>query len=128
MQLTILAGELAVCRLGVEQEVPPWVWREREPLCSVTYTGDECSIVCPAGVIPNGVQAERGWRVLKVLGPLDFALTGVLVSLAQPLAEQGIPIFALSTFDTDYLLVKEQALSEAKTALEQAGHNFVSSP
>ena len=78
--------------------------------------------MCPAASIPEGSVAERGWRCLKVHGPLDFSQTGILSSLAEPLAKAGLGIFAVSTYDTDYLLVKANELHKAVRALRQAGH------
>jgi len=92
---------------------------------SVTGTRDEVSVVCPEDQAPEGATVEAGWRCLKVDGPLDFGLTGVLASLAVPLAEAGVSIFAVSTFDTDYVLVKAEALERAAAALETAGHRVV---
>jgi hypothetical protein len=89
---------------------------------SITRTRDELSIVCESSRIPAGIDAEFGWRCIKVDGPLDFSLVGVLSSLAEPLARAGIPIFAISTFDTDYVLVKTANLEGAMAALESAGH------
>jgi hypothetical protein len=123
MKLSVLAGSIAVARLSPDQEIPPWVWRNRAFL-SLTYTTDELSIVCPGSSVPADVRSEKDWVAIKVQGPLDFSLTGVLASLTAPLAAHGIPIFAISTFDTDYLLVKEQYLSRAREVLEQAGHIF----
>lgn len=80
--------------------------------------------MCAANVVPEGVRCEGGWRILKVEGPLDFGLTGVLLSMARPLAEAGVAIFALSTYDTDYVLVKEEKLDGAIAALEAAGHRI----
>ena len=79
-------------------------------------------MVCPESVVPEGVRKQGGWRCFKVRGPLAFELTGVLASLASPLAAAGVPIFALSTFDTDYLLVPGNELAEALDALGAAGH------
>ena len=83
---------------------------------------DELSIVCPQGQLPEYKEAELGWRALKVAGPLDFSLTGVLADLANPLAKAGSSIFALSTYNTDYLLVKEDKLEQAVSTLEASGH------
>lgn len=94
----------------------------RGPLASVTRTGAELSVVCAQEAVPESVQAERGWRAMAVAGPLDFALTGVLASLAEPLAEAGVPIFVVSTFDTDWLLVKDDRLDDALAALRARGH------
>ncbi len=125
MKLMVLDDRLAVCRLSSAEDVPEWVWREKG-LVSVTYTADELSIVCASAVVPEGVRCEGGWRAMKVEGPLDFALTGILAALAGPLAEAGIAIFAISTYDTDYILVKEEKLKEATEVLRQQGHVFES--
>ncbi len=123
MQLALLPYSIAIARLSPGQEIPQWAW-ESKAFLSVTYTTDELSIVCPGSSVPADVRCEKGWVAIKVRGPLDFSLTGILAALASPLAADGIPIFALSTFDTDYVLVKEQDLLRAKKALERAGHTF----
>jgi uncharacterized protein len=123
MKLSILPGSFAVCRLAPDSEVPGWVW-ENKTLLSVTYTNDELSIVCQSSFVPFHIRAEKGWVALKIEGPLDFSLTGVLTGLSDPLAASGVSIFALSTFDTDYILVKEQDISEAKRILERKGQIF----
>jgi len=83
---------------------------------------DELSVVCPEGRVPPGVALEGGWRALRVEGPLDFALTGVLLCVAAPLARAAVPIFVLSTYDTDYVLVREDRLEDAVRSLAEAGH------
>jgi uncharacterized protein len=113
---------LAVCRLPAEDAVPRWADQVFQPLVSITRTADELSVVLPQTEVPSGVQAESGWRALSVRGPLPFHLTGILASLAAPLAEAGVPIFALSTHDTDWLLVGHDHVSDACAALEGAGH------
>lgn len=118
--LQVLSERLAVCRLAPEAAVPAWAWTG--PVACVARTAGELSIVCAEAAVPAGVAAERGWRALGVAGPLDFGLTGVLAALAAPLAEAGIPLFALSTYDTDYLLVRAEALAEACRVLRAAGH------
>jgi hypothetical protein len=89
---------------------------------SVTRTDQELSVVLPEVNVPPGWQAERGWRCLAVQGPLDFRQVGVLASLSVPLAEAGISIFALSTYDTDYLLLRDADLECARVALARHGH------
>ena len=95
---------------------------------SVTKTDEELSIVCDASAIPSDAEAnlktEKNWRALKVQGPLDFALTGILAKLTEPLATAKISIFAVSTFDTDYILVKSETLDRAVEVLKQAGHQI----
>lgn len=120
LTLSLLPDTLAVCRLAPDAEVPAWAWTG-EP-ASVTRTRDELSLVCREDAVPEGVRAESGWRCLKVQGPLDFALTGIMAALTAPLAAAGISVFAVSTFDTDYLLVKAENLDRASVALRGAGH------
>jgi len=93
---------------------------------SITRTRDELSIVCNERDVPSGVKADRGWRALKVEGPLDLAMTGVLASIAGPLAEARINLFAISTFDTDYVLVKADRVAEAIGVLRSVGHHVTS--
>ena len=117
--LAVLDQTFAVCRLEPASPFPEWA---QQSFVSITRTREELSVVCEQRLVPDDVQAERDWRCLGVVGPLPFALTGILLSLAQPLAEQGISIFAVSTFDTDYLLVKASNLEPAIAALRSAGH------
>jgi hypothetical protein len=109
-----------ICRLGPDAAVPDW--SHRGALQSITRTGDELSVVCAEADLPDDVKSERGWRSFKVEGPLDLALTGILASLAGPLAEARINIFAVSTFDTDYVLVKEEMARRAAEVLIESGH------
>ena len=118
--LTIVPGRFAVCRFDPQETPPGWVFES--DFFSVTRTAEELSVVCREEIVPEDVMREAGWMCLKVEGPLDFSLTGVLASLAVPLAEAGLSIFAVSTFDTDYLLVKAHDLDDAVVALTQAGH------
>jgi hypothetical protein len=121
MTLDVVAGRLAVCRLDAAAPVPPWALGAAPP-ASITRTAGELSIVCPQEAVPEGITRRDGWRALAVRGPLDFALTGVLAGLAGPLAEAEVPIFALSTHDTDLVLVAEDDLGRAVAALRDAGH------
>jgi len=124
LRLRALPEPLAICRLPADADVPPWAVTAR--FFSVTRTEDELSVVCPESVLPKvlppEIRREAGWRALKIQGPLDFSLTGVLASLVSPLAEAGIPIFALSTFDTDYLLLRAEQLEAVIETLRAAGH------
>ncbi len=120
LQLHVLPERLAVCRLAPEEALPGWALRGS--LWCVMRTVDELSVVCEQIHVPGGVRVEGGWRALKVIGPLDFALTGILAELAGTLAEAGVSIFALSTFDTDYILVKEDSLGPAIDALRGQGY------
>ncbi len=120
LTLTVLPQPLAICRLEAKAEIPGWALRGE--FISITRTLDELSIVCAQSNTPADVKADRDWRALKVAGPLDLEMTGVLSSLAGPLAEAQINLFAVSTFDTDYLLVKGYNLTQACEVLRQAGH------
>lgn len=120
--LRVLGERLAVCRLPAGSPMPDWA--RSGVLTAVTRTADETSVVCAASVVPEGTTDETGWRALQVAGPLDFGLTGVLAALATPLAEAGVSIFAISTYDTDYVLVREEALEDATGALEAVGHRI----
>jgi hypothetical protein len=120
LTLELLDGGYAVCRLDVAEPLPAWAGGG--PFVSVTRTEAELSVVCPQGVVPPEVRAEPGWRCLRVQGPLGFGMTGVLASLAGPLASSGVSIFVVSTYDTDYLMVQERDLDRGVDALERAGH------
>lgn len=120
MQLDLLPQRLAVARFEPEAELPAKV--EAARWLSVTRSENELSVVCPHEVLPEGIKAERGWRALRVQGPLPFELVGILAELSGCLAEAGVPIFAISTYDTDYILVKHKVLAKALAALEAAGH------
>ena len=111
---------LAVCRLGGADPIPGWA--VQGAFFSITRTTEELSVVCPENLVPVDVRAETGWRALRVAGVIDFSVTGVLAGLTAPLAEAGISVFALSTYNTDYLLVKEHDLGRAIEVLRDAGH------
>jgi uncharacterized protein len=121
LKYRVLPERLAVCQLAADAPVPSWA-QEGGFFC-VTRSTDELSIVCEDHRVPEGVRAERGWVALKLEGPFPFSMTGVLVSFLRPLAEAKIPIFAISTFDTDYVLVKREDLERAKKSLVTAGHH-----
>lgn len=122
LELSVLPGRFAVCRLESSSPVPAWL--PERGFVSVTRTADELSIVCEESCFPVGVKAQTGWAVLALRGPFEFSEVGVLASLAEPLAKAGIGIFAISTFDTDYLLVAQENLDRAVAALTAAGHNI----
>jgi hypothetical protein len=144
-ELTLLPERFAISRLAADSPIPGWAMQGS--FFSVTRTGDELSVVCELSRVPVGVQSQpgwprtdlkpnglgaspigaepvRGWRVFKVHGPFVLSEIGVLSALAAPLAEARISLFAVSTFDTDYLLVASETLSAAIAALERAGHTI----
>lgn len=123
LTLEVLPGPFAVCRLDPDATLPESVLQSA--LFSLTRTPQETSLVIAeadsASLGPNA-RIEADWRMLKVVGTLDFALTGILSALTVPLADAGISIFALSTFDTDYLMVRAERLADAVITLRAAGH------
>jgi hypothetical protein len=127
-QLTIVVcgKAYAICRLEANAPVPEWAGGTG--FFSVTRTANELSIVCEDAMVPTEIHAERNRRLLQIEGTLAFTLTGVLASVAAPLANAGISIFAVSTYDTDYLLVSDEDLKEATQVLETAGHAIRQNP
>src|SRR5829696_6521082 len=119
LELESLPGRYAVCRVDPVAAIPAWA---TGPFVSLTRTAEELSVVCSEDNVPPDVRAERGWRCLRVAGTLDFSLVGVLAGLVGPLATAGVSVFAVSTFDTDHLLVKDQDLRRAVDVLRNAGH------
>jgi hypothetical protein len=126
LTLISLHDTFAIAQLPSDAEMPEWATRGR--FFSMTRTARELSIVCTDADVPPDVTANRGWRCLRVAGTLDFALIGILASAINPLAEAGITVFALSTFDTDYLFIKESGFERAVTALRNAAHRVISDP
>jgi hypothetical protein len=123
LELRAFDETFALARLPADAPVPPWVGGN--DLLAVVRTRNELSIVCRDDTVPQNVtEVERGFRCLAVVGTLDFALTGVIASLAKPLADAGISIFGISTYDTDHILVRADRLEEARAALRAAGHTF----
>lgn len=123
LALDVLPETFAVVRLEARSGCPDWA--RSSGWLSFTRTDAETSLVCHERAVPAAARAQRGLRCLRVRGPLDFSQTGVLEALARPLAAAGIPIFALSTYDTDHLLVGAERLEEAVAALSRAGHRIL---
>jgi hypothetical protein len=122
LRLFVLPETLAICQLPKDARVPQWALAAS--LYSITRTAEELSVVCPQTDVPEGIKKDEGWRCLKVEGPLDFSATGILASLTMPLAKEEISVFAVSTYNTDYLLVKAQHLEKAVQVLAQNGHQI----
>lgn len=123
LRLSVTEDHLSVCRLEPDAELPDWAVSGM--LFSVTRTADELSVVCDENAVPEDVKHESGWRCLKLAGPFEFSLTGVLLSVLEPLAEAEVGIFSISTFDTDYVLVKDEQLDVAVRALRAWGHEII---
>jgi hypothetical protein len=122
LKLTSLEGTFRIHRLETGAVLPKGVFSSR--FYAITKTEDELSVVAPEGIKLEGGKSEGGWVALKVAGPLEFSETGLLAGLANTLAGAGVPIFAISTFDTDYILLKQENLKAARAALLAAGHKF----
>ncbi len=122
LEFTVLSGGFAVCKLRDAKDADLCAG----PFVSLTVTGGEISLVCPEEAMPEDrVAAETGWRCLKILGPLDFSLTGVLAEASDALARRKISLFAVSAFDTDYILVKCERVREAMAALTERGWEYI---
>lgn len=122
--LDVRQGEYAITRLPARADLPKELPRPAgSALVSVTVTADEVSVVSPAELAPGAGRTRAGWRLLTVRGPLEFTMTGILASVAGALAAAGVSLFAVSTFDTDHVLVQDNDLDRAVEALRQAGHH-----
>lgn len=119
LALRTVAGSFAVCRFQAGTALPHWF--HPGGFASVSWSADELSIVCDESMVPEDVQCDRQWSCLMLQGPFAFDQTGILLQVLQPLATAEIGIFAVSTFDTDYVLVKQHALEQARQALLQSG-------
>jgi hypothetical protein len=120
--LLVLGDRLAVCRLASDQPLPAWARPSKGEFFSATHTAEEVSIIVADSRAPEAAKCERGFRLLKVQGPLDFSLVGIIAGLSGTLADAGVSIFAFSTYDTDYVMVKEADLERAVAALRKAGY------
>lgn len=123
MTLKVLPEQLAIAHLGPKEAVPRWA--DQGGFSCITRTQESLTIVCAQVFVPSGVPSDLGWRCIEVQGPLDLSLTGILASLVTPLGEAGIPVFVMSSFETDFILVKQARLAEARRALERAGHSIL---
>jgi len=124
LDLVLLPDDYAVCRLAAGSAVPAEIDPGKHGVISVTRSATEISLICPVELAPEGARVNTPWRCFRVAGPVDLALTGILASLVNPLAEARVNIFAFSTYDTDYVLVPAVRLAEAMSALTGAGHRL----
>jgi hypothetical protein len=119
-----LTGLFAICQLPATEPIPTWA---NGHFLSITHSDEELSIVCPQASVPAGIKADAGWVCFKLQGPFAFSQTGILTSFIGPLSANAIPIFTISTYDTDYVLVKEGFLPQALNVLRNAGHELLPS-
>lgn len=121
LPLSLLPEPLALCRFPADAPVPAWTAEARQFL-TLSRTPDELSVVADERAVPAEVEAQRGYRALRVDGPLPLDLVGIFAAIAGPLAEAGLPIFPIATFDTDYVLLHGDVLERALEVLREAGH------
>jgi len=124
--LIVEPGDYAVAKLPADAALPAWL--PTAPFWTVSRAADELSVICAASAVPDGVTHEAGWRLLRFEGPFAFTQTGILASVLTPLAAAGIGIVAVSTFNTDYVLVQAASLAAATAALRDAGHTVRDAP
>ena len=124
LSLEFLDGELSILKISPDAPIPAWLSFSAKPLVSVTHTPEELSIVCPSNLIPIGLTAEHGWSACRIVGQLEFSAVGILAAIAAPLCAAKIPIFAIATFDTDYVLVRTAEMEQVKNALRN-GFQFL---
>lgn len=121
--LAPLPSRYAVARLAPSSPFPDWA--DGDGFVSLTRTAEELSVVCLEARVPPGVQAERGWKAFRFVGPFAFGATGIVLSVIQPLSEAGIGVFVVSTFDGDHLLLQERDTARGQALLEGAGHTLL---
>jgi hypothetical protein len=124
MRFTTLCGPFAICRLDATAEVPGW--GTSGAFSSITRTANELSVICEEAYVPADVKAERGFQCIQLEGPFAFQETGILESFLAPLARSRVPVFALSTYDTDWILIQKKHWENALVVLSEAGHELVS--
>ena len=122
LKLKILEDQYSIHRFYPDAKIPEKLFKDS--FYSISRTIEELSIVCSSKTELNSERVETGWSCIKILGPLDFSMTGILADISLVLAKVKISIFALSTFDTDYILIKSDRIEAAKTALQKAGYIF----
>lgn len=125
LKFRLLPGTYAVTRFQKNADVPEWV--AEADFVSITRTEEELSIVCPTEKVPASLRPSLRWMCLKLEGPFPFSQTGILLSFIEPLSDNGVPVFAISTYDTDYVLIQEDLLEKAIAALQQSGHQLAKS-
>ncbi|HTI15786.1 MAG TPA: ACT domain-containing protein [Dictyobacter sp.] len=121
--LSVLPEHYAICQLAADAPTPDWA-QTQSSFVSITRTTEELSIMCPQKVVPEDVTCERNWRGLKIEGPFELSSLGILASVVTPLSGAGMSVFAVATYNTDHILIKEHELERAITILQQDGHTI----
>lgn len=109
----------SVCQLDITEKIPHWADLNNNAFVSITKTQEELSIVCEQRNVPENTKAERDWRMIKIKGQLDFSLVGILRRVISPLADNGISVYTISTYDTDYILIKDNVFEKALDVLKE---------
>jgi len=123
LTMKLIKEKYGVCRINPNELIPEWA--QNSDFFSITKTCDELSIVCSQDAIPNDIKCEKDWKILKIEGPLDFSLVGILASISTILAQKGISIFAISTYDTDYIFVKNKDIDNAIESLIKERYEII---
>lgn len=123
LNLSVLKGTYGIAQLDPQSSIPPWA--SQGEFFSITRSTEELSVVCLASAIPESVRSDQGWRIFKIQGPFAFDQVGILNAVTSVFAEKGIGLFAISTYDTDYILVKEDHLDHVIASLMDAGHQVI---
>jgi len=119
----VISGSFAICKLAAADPVP--LWATKGIFTSITRSGEELSIVCPEENVPEEHKTETPWRCMKIEGPFAFSQVGILHAFIQPLVEGGISVFAIATYDTDYVLIQTPSFEKALLGLKKAGHELL---
>ena len=123
LQLSVFPNQYAICKLSDSRDIP--AWNPGLDLLGVIYSKDEITIICEESYVPSNAMVEYGWRLLEVVGSLDFNLVGILAGLTSALAKVNVSVFVLSTYRTDFMMVKEQDLTDAINGLTAEGYRVV---
>jgi hypothetical protein len=126
MQLSLLDKIFGICVFANNIPIPEWA--ATASLCSITRTGKELTVVCPQNIIPADIEHDREWRCFRIDGSFDLEQIGVISSLAAPLAQAGISIYVVSSYDTDYILVKDEKVEQVIAVLSRDGHSIADKP
>jgi hypothetical protein len=122
VKLRTVSGIYSVARLAADAPIPGWF--DGHGFSAAIRADDELTLVCPQDRVPDGIEAERGWRCFRSVGPIPFNATGIVRSLIEPLSSRGIGVFVVCTFDGEHVLVSANDWEKSRILLEQAGHVF----
>ncbi|MGE5108708.1 MAG: ACT domain-containing protein [Sphingobacteriales bacterium] len=119
LRFVVLPGTYSLCRLSPIEKIPGWIFNSS--FYTVSKTPDELSVVCETEFVPADIKKNTGWKMLRIDAVLDLSLTGITAKFSAPLAEAGVNLCVIATYDTDYVMIQEEKLAIARTALNNAG-------